>query len=390
MYREISNLVEKMVHRAMVGSPDQPTSQADPVSNKDDLVAIRKYFADLEQSKDEEEEVEEVHKSDVKYLTMKPVKDMDEERYHTGKAIISGKLWKQGRRVNRWKERYFILRETGISYYSNPEAGDLILESVEKSIESDVPNVVQIGETTDDQQKLPRTRGNMFFADIVTPTGHVVEDLNKLKNKALLGGKQNCFCVQTEENIYILSANSPEEKKLWLYNIDEAYAKFVKQQIRKVALMNLSWEFYEDNTQGEKDNTPEETSKRMKKVVKATLERTKSRFVKNDSKNEDIVLPPPEPIKSGTRKKKKRNRGAMPRSVENNLRESFGRLSKEDRRRISAQRVGNIKAEAEESLRSAFEERVANRQKLLVKAKVFARWQTYVQFKKSLKGAAKK
>lgn len=212
MFGEISNFVQKTVHKAIASSNNRPVparTEESALAQKDDLVAIRKYFEDLENSKDDDEpEDVDIHKSDVKYLTMKPVKDMDEDRFHTGKVIISGKLWKQGRRVNKWKERLFTLRETGLSYYSNPEAGDIVVKSIANVVASEEQGIVKVEtDTLGREIKVPRTRGNMFFADIVTPTGHVAEDLNKLNNKSLLGGKQNCFCVQTEGNIYILSAN---------------------------------------------------------------------------------------------------------------------------------------------------------------------------------------
>eukprot|EP00511_Aplanochytrium_stocchinoi_P010961 CAMPEP_0204872504 /NCGR_PEP_ID=MMETSP1348-20121228/38355_1 /ASSEMBLY_ACC=CAM_ASM_000700 /TAXON_ID=215587 /ORGANISM="Aplanochytrium stocchinoi, Strain GSBS06" /LENGTH=453 /DNA_ID=CAMNT_0052027397 /DNA_START=81 /DNA_END=1442 /DNA_ORIENTATION=- len=447
MLKEITNFVESMVQKAVISKEDGKKEKSvdddefddkegvnSKVTNHDQMLAVKKYFAELEAADggDEEEAPEkELHKSSVKYLTMKPVKDMDEERYHSGKVIISGKLWKQGRRVNIWKERYFTLRETGLSYYSNPAAGDIICESINspdpveelvKAKEADNVNGNADGEKK--EKKVPRPRGNMFFADIVTPTGHVVEDLNLFK-KSLLGGKENAFCVQTEGTIYILSANSPEEKKVWLYNIEGAYSKFVKAQIHKVALMELSWEFGEElakrDVDGDEQAQEETKGNLVNRLMRNTLERTKSKFV-SDNKGVDgveIKLPPPGPVEesgankkqSGTSKKKtkretkRKTLGAkntkrkekekdLKQRLENkfaqsdNLRESFGRLTKLDRRRISAARVGNIKAEALQGLADTFEAKVVERQKLLVQARVFASWQTFVTYRKVLKSTA--
>lgn len=137
--------------------------------------------------------------------------------------------------------------------------------------------------------------------------------------------------------------------------------------------MNLSWEFYEDNA--EEGGEPEESGDRMKKLMKNTLVRTKSKFVapEADANKKDIAMQ----LKVDSSPKKK-GRRAMGRS--------FERFKKEDRRRISAQRVVDIKAQAEESLRSAFYERIENRHKLLVKGKVLLHWKAYIAFKKSLKG----
>ena len=62
--------------------------------------------------------VEEEH---LKFKTMLPIKealgDRDEIVEHTGPILFQGLLLKQGRRVNIWRERYFVLKETGLQYF---------------------------------------------------------------------------------------------------------------------------------------------------------------------------------------------------------------------------------------------------------------------------------
>lgn len=436
MLKEITNFVESMVQGALTSNNDSnDTEELDDKDGKnngvtanDQMIAVKQYFRELQADQVEQaNDDEEVAATDagghvkVKYATMKPLKDIDEERYHSGKVILSGILWKQGRRVNIWKERYFTLRETGLSYYSDPKAGNDIVADINKKAEAEAEKSAEDQKEEDgdeDKKKTYRSRGNMFFADIVTPTGHVVEDLRLMK-KSALGGRKNCFCVQTEGNIYILCANSPEEKKVWMYNIDTAYSKFLKEQIRKVALMELAWEWGEElakrEDQEETEEEPEPTM--MRRVMKSTLEKTKARFVSEVAKNKekiDAVIPEKLKVKKKNTKKKTkkrtkkntkketdkevskrtggRRRGELPKQLRPNdkkeLRESFGRLTKVDRRRISAQRVGNIKMEALEGLTQTYEERVTDRYKKYVKQQTFARWNTFVLYKKMLRESA--
>lgn len=57
----------------------------------------------------------------LKFKTMLPIKEAlgerDENLEHTGPIVFQGLLLKQGRRVNIWRERYFVLKETGLQYF---------------------------------------------------------------------------------------------------------------------------------------------------------------------------------------------------------------------------------------------------------------------------------
>lgn len=193
----------------------------------------------------------------------------EDERYHTGPIIFSGILMKQGRKPNIWKERFFILRETGLSYYTHidPFTIDAVKYMVDNNKEpkkGSLPivhkNTIQItrgkgrlkGAQDSDlkvidrlKKKKPVPRGNIFFVDCITPRGRIIEDLNWLSD-ALKGNKQNAFLIQTHHSMFSLAAQNEDDKILWEKQISRVYDKFIKTMIRKVAIMELAWSFGEE------------------------------------------------------------------------------------------------------------------------------------------------
>ena len=98
----------------------------------------------------------------------------------------------------------------------------------------------------------------------MTVTGRVVDDLPMLQNPWLgrfvcrtmkvegstnrlivdehTGGREHAFCLHTGSSMYVLAAANEKEKKKWIAEIEKVFSRFLNEQVRKVALMELSWE----------------------------------------------------------------------------------------------------------------------------------------------------
>lgn len=62
---------------------------------------------------------------------------------------------------------------------------------------------------------------------------------------ALPGGREHAFCLHTGTSMYVLAASNEKEKKKWISEIEKVFSRFLNEQVRKVALMELSWEVRE-------------------------------------------------------------------------------------------------------------------------------------------------
>lgn len=129
------------------------------------------------------------------------------------RVIKSELLHKQGGKVKSWHKRLFVLREHGLYYYRDSES-------------------FQVGD---------EPLGRVSFMDMYSLSGNqkVAEEL-PITIHVLIGFKF-VFCVHTETRTYVVAAPTKESSIEWTEAINEAYFNFLKNNMRKNALMSQVW-----------------------------------------------------------------------------------------------------------------------------------------------------
>merc|ERR1711971_494553 len=122
-------------------------------------------------------------------------------------------LKKQGGRIKSWHSRYFVLRRTGVFYYTNEDA----YNSKEAPL------------------------GRILFCDMISLTGKdsVAEVLPRTIYVML--GMKFVFCVNTDSRTYTIAAPSKESQLEWAEEINEAYTNFHSQFRKKDRLLGAVW-----------------------------------------------------------------------------------------------------------------------------------------------------
>eukprot|EP00924_Labyrinthula_sp_SR-Ha-C_P003540 augustus_masked-scaffold_53-processed-gene-0.2-mRNA-1 protein AED:1.00 eAED:1.00 QI:0/-1/0/0/-1/1/1/0/494 len=398
-------------------SVSESSSEIDAVSVDKQLAAVKKYFSQMEGSG--------VTYATTKALVSSNDQDLSSLKEHEGKIIHYGHLSIQGTSPQSWQEYFFILRKTGLTYFLKKykrrvlkyievepsvaetqafegEEDDLIdfsrddAYSAVTRTNSVFQKTERLGTLMRDPPKAAKTepvnkrgqrkkrkietkaQGQLYFVELATPTGHVVDDLSLSKfPSSMLGNRKNCFLMQTDKKMFVLNSRSEDEKLDWLTAIDKTYNVFVKKLVHKVAIMELSWSFADEisrvgsfaSKRGNQGGVKEK--KIMNKIVKKTLERAKKRINTTNVSRE----------KAGEEEEMRRIKRQI-KKVNKNARGSLSRMEKAQKLRISAKRGNDVYEEAMQGLSDKYVEELRKKQARLLQVKAFKAWRLYASVAK--------